>query len=52
MSFVGHLLAPTIENGENKVGIVCESIIIGETIPCYIWIPKMMEEVEPRWKVS
>ena len=47
-SFIG----PSIQNGENKVGTVCESIIIGKIIQCHIWILKMMEEAELRWKIS
>ena len=50
--FCWSYIGPSIKNGGNKVDIVCESIVTGETVPFYAWILKMIEEIEPRWKVS
>ena len=45
-------IGPVIKNGDNRIGVTCESIVTTEDIATYTWIFKAMLSIEPRWSFS
>ena len=45
-------LAPVVKDNEMKVAVAAESIVTEETHEFYIWIIRLMVEIEPRFLLS
>ena len=45
-------IGPVVKDGENRVRVVCESLLVSEDREGYVFVLNSLAEMEPRWCLS